>query len=71
METFPIVKRKEEAKWNGDFRTKRIILETYDAMAEALRTGIPYQTRLDPPPADPLVAHEPRKQQEITEVLHI
>ena len=42
METFPIVKRKEEAKWKGDFRTKRIILETYDAMAEAIRTGIPY-----------------------------
>jgi hypothetical protein len=26
-------------------------------MAEASRTGRPYQTRLDPPPADPRVAH--------------
>jgi hypothetical protein len=26
-------------------------------MAEAERTGVPYQTRLDPPPADPRVAH--------------
>jgi hypothetical protein len=57
METFPIVKRKDEAKWNGDFRTKRVILEIYDAMAEAARTGIPYQTRLSPPPADAAVAH--------------
>jgi hypothetical protein len=32
-------------------------LEIYDAMAEAERTGVPYQTRLDPPPADPRVAH--------------
>jgi hypothetical protein len=57
MDTFPIVKRKDEAKWNGDYRTKRVILEIYDAMAEAVRTGIPYQTRLSPPPADAAVAH--------------
>ena len=29
-------------------------------MAEAMRTGEPYQTRLDPPPAGPSVAHEAR-----------
>jgi hypothetical protein len=57
MDTFPIVKRKDEAKWNGDYRTKRVILEIYDAMAEAARTGIPYQTRLSPPAADATVAH--------------
>jgi len=57
MDTFPIVKRKDEAQWNGDYRTKRVILEIYDAMAEAARTGIPYQTRLSPPPADVAVAH--------------
>ena len=32
---------------------KRVILEIYDAMAEAIRTGQPYQTRLDPPPGPP------------------
>ncbi|MCC6652815.1 MAG: hypothetical protein IT348_16805, partial [Candidatus Eisenbacteria bacterium] len=37
--------------------TKRVILEIYDAMAEAARTGKPYQTRLDPPPGDQRVAH--------------
>ena len=59
METFPIIKRKDEAKY-GEYRTKRVILEIYDDMAEAMRTGQPYQTRLDPPPADPRVAHNAR-----------
>ena len=39
----------------GSFRTKELILEVYDAMAEAMRTGVPYQTILDPPPG-----HGPR-----------
>lgn len=56
METFPIVKRHDERD-HGEFRTKRVILEMYDAMAESQRTGTAYQTRLDPPPADPRVAH--------------
>ena len=56
METFPIVKRNDEQKY-GEYRTKRVILECYDAMAEAMQTGRPYQTILDPPPADPGVAH--------------
>ncbi|MDI6817043.1 MAG: S24 family peptidase [Actinomycetota bacterium] len=60
MKTFPIVKRKDEAKY-GEYRTKRVILEIYDAMAEAIKTGEPYQTVLDPPPADPRVAHPPRR----------
>lgn len=34
--------------------------EIYDAMAEAARPSKPSQTRLDPPPADPLVAHPER-----------
>ncbi len=56
METFPIVKRKDEAI-HGEYRTKRVILEIYDAMQRAMETGEPYQTLLDPPPADPRVAH--------------
>jgi hypothetical protein len=63
LDAFPIVRRKDETAY-GEYRTKRVILEIYDEMAEAERTGIPYQTRLDPPPADPRVAHsaklEPR-----------
>jgi hypothetical protein len=56
MDTFPIV-RKNDEKARGEYRTKRVILEIYDAMAEAARTGKPYLSRLDPPPADPRVAH--------------
>jgi hypothetical protein len=56
MDTFPIVRRKDEQQF-GEYRTKRVILEIYDAIAEAERTGVPYQTRLDPPPADPRGAH--------------
>lgn len=60
MDTFPIVRRKDEEKHNGDYHTKRVILEIYDAMQEAIRTGVPYHTRLDPPPADPACRH-PKK----------
>lgn len=60
MDTFPIVRRKDEDKY-GEYRTKRIILEIYNAMQEAIRTGKPYQTRLDPPPGDPKCCH-PSKQ---------
>jgi hypothetical protein len=56
LDTFPIV-RKNDEKAHGEYRTKRVILEVYDAMADAARTGEPYVTRLDPPPADPTVAH--------------
>jgi hypothetical protein len=57
MDTFPIVKRKDEEKYNGDYRTKRVILEIYDAMQESIRTGQPYQTRLRPPPGPPTDEH--------------
>jgi hypothetical protein len=60
MDTFPIVKRKDETKWDT-YRNKDIILEIYDAMAESIRTGRPYQTRLAPPPADPRCCHPPRE----------
>ena len=52
METFPIVKRKDEAQ-HGEYRTKRVILEMYDAMQHAIDTGESYQSRLDPPPGPP------------------
>ena len=58
-DTFPIVRRRDEEKY-GEYRTKRVILEIYDEMAEAIRTGKPYQTCLNPPPADPCCCHPPR-----------
>ena len=54
METFPIAKRKDTERY-GSFRTKELTLQVYDAMAEAIRSGEPYQTILDPPPG-----HGPR-----------
>jgi hypothetical protein len=56
MDTFPIVRRKDEEK-HGEYRTKRVILEIYDEMAQAIRTGNPYQTRLTPPPGPPADEH--------------
>ena len=60
MDTFPIVKRKDEAT-HGEYRTKRVILDIYDAMQQAIATSQPCQTLLDPPPADPGVTHLQRK----------
>lgn len=46
METFPIVKRRDEAEF-GEYRTKRLILEIYDQMSEAIASGLPYQSPFD------------------------
>jgi hypothetical protein len=54
LDTFPVVRKKDEAR-HGVYRTQRVILEIYNRMAETIRTGVPYQTLLDPPPADPRV----------------
>lgn len=61
METFPIVKRKDEDKY-GTYRTKELILEIYDKMASAgfsretpLIDGENFTSSLTPPPG-----HGPR-----------
>ena len=59
LDTFPGVRREDEAN-HGEYRTKRTILEIYDAMQTSTATGEPYQTRLDPPPTDPSCSHPPR-----------
>ncbi|MCP5056571.1 MAG: N-6 DNA methylase [bacterium] len=56
MESFLIVKKKDETA-HGDYRTKLQILEIYDRMRVAIESDDSYQTILDPPPADPNVAH--------------
>lgn len=64
METFPIVKRKDiartevkddkgEVTTEGTYITKETILSIYDEMQQAIDSGQPYQTRLDPPPGPP------------------
>ena len=59
METFPIVKRKDEQDC-GEYRTKRLILEVYDAMQQAMSEATTYRSRVDPPPADPRCCHPPQ-----------
>ncbi|MDD2231045.1 MAG: hypothetical protein PHY48_16780, partial [Candidatus Cloacimonetes bacterium] len=52
METFPIVKRKDEKEY-GEYRTKRRILEIYDQMTHCLTTKTVYRSTLNPPPGPP------------------
>jgi hypothetical protein len=65
LDTFPIVRRKDEARTQetneagevtkpGRYITKETILEIYDALAEAQRTGLPYVSKLDPEPGPPM-----------------
>jgi hypothetical protein len=54
-----IVRRHDEEA-HGEYRTKLLILERYDAMAKAAEGGEPYETVFDPPPADPAMAHRDR-----------
>ena len=49
MDSFAVV-RKYDERDHGEFRTKRRILEIYDAMAAAAERGQTYRTTLTPPP---------------------
>lgn len=60
MDTFPIVRRRDEEKF-GDYRTKLMILRIYDNMQKSIATGETYQTILEPPPAHPSLCHPPRE----------
>jgi hypothetical protein len=64
MDTFRIWREKEEKQY-GEYRTKRVILEIYDEMRQAMDTGEPYRTMLQPPPADPSLAHPPRMEMKV------
>ncbi len=46
MDTFLIVKRKDEAAF-GSYRTKELILEVFDAMQAAIDAGAPYRSAAD------------------------
>ena len=55
VQPFPSVKGKDEQKYGG-YRTKRALLECYDAVAEAIKNDRPYETIFDPAPADLSIA---------------
>ena len=48
LDTFPVVEQSEERE-HGEYRTKRVVLETYDALAAAVARGVPYHSPLGPP----------------------
>ncbi|MBM7067577.1 hypothetical protein [Actibacterium sp. 188UL27-1] len=56
LDSFTVL-RKYEERDHGEFRTKRLVLEAYDAMAKAKAEGVAYQTPLSPPPADISLCH--------------
>ena len=62
MDTFPIVKRKDENK-RGHYSTQQTILQIYDALGEAMHSCVPYQPLLTPSPANAACCHQPRTTQ--------
>jgi len=56
LDSFPVLKKNEESKL-GEFRTKRLVLAMYEAMAEAQRAATVFASPLTPPPGDPQAAH--------------
>ena len=48
LDTFPVLEKSETREF-GEYRTKRVVLETCDALAAAAATGIPYDSPLGPP----------------------
>ena len=48
LETFPVLERAEKRE-HGEYRTKRVVLETYDALAAAAAKGVPYESPLGLP----------------------
>lgn len=52
INTFTVLRKYEERDF-GEFRTRRLVLDIYDAMQEAMDTSQPYQTHIDPLPGPP------------------
>ena len=48
LDTFQVLKQSEERE-HSEYRTKRLVLETYDALEAAAAKGIPYDSPLEPP----------------------
>jgi hypothetical protein len=49
--TFPIVNRND-VKRHGEERTRRLVLEAYDAMAKAVDSAAAFESTLAPPPGE-------------------
>jgi hypothetical protein len=49
LDSFTVV-RKYEERDVGEYRTRRLVLERYDAMARATASGVPWRSDLNPAP---------------------
>lgn len=56
LDSFTVL-RKYEERDHREFRTKRLVLDAYDAIAKAKAAGTEYISPLSPPPADPRLCH--------------
>ena len=56
LDSFTVLRKYEERN-HQEFRTKRLVLTAYDAMAAAKVSETAYQTPMSPPPADPSLCH--------------
>jgi hypothetical protein len=56
VDSFTVLRKYEERDYD-EFRTKRLVLAAYDAMAKAKELGTAYETALWPLPADPELCH--------------
>jgi hypothetical protein len=61
LDSFTVLAKSEqrspEKGGRGEFRTKRLVLERYDAMTKATETGSGYECPLDVPPAHDRIRH--------------
>ena len=48
LATFPALEQSEKREC-GEYRTRRVVMENYDALATAAAKGIPYESPLGPP----------------------
>ena len=48
LDTFPVLKQSEERE-HGQYRTRHVVLDTYDALAASAANGVPYESPLGPP----------------------
>ena len=56
LDSFTVLRKYEERDF-GTFRTKNMVLDIYDQMADARTNQVAYQTTLSPLPADPILCH--------------
>jgi len=54
----PYPSRTARTRPRGEYRTKRVILDVYDALKPAIDTGRSYEALLNPRSAGPGVAHD-------------